>query len=199
MFRHGETDWNKEGRAQGQTVHVPLNETGLCQAEKLAELLANVGLEVVYTSPLKRAHQTALTVSGSLEVPLHLHDGLMERYYGVLEGYKWEEMIEKFPEHRDDILIGKDKTHPDFKQMKAGGAESLLELEDRIYKNIYEIVEGSDCQIIGISTHGTAIYSLLVRLLGRFDFAPIENCETIKLAYCPKLKKFELIQRNYMG
>src|SRR5690606_21641226 len=62
LARHGETDWNREGRWQGH-ANVPLNERGREQARELAQRLAGVAIDVIYASDLARAHETALIVA----------------------------------------------------------------------------------------------------------------------------------------
>src|SRR5258707_14296931 len=69
LFRHGETDWNREGRLQGYT-DTPLNATGLAQAEALAETLRPHRLDAVVSSDLMRAWTTARTFSATFELPL---------------------------------------------------------------------------------------------------------------------------------
>lgn len=62
IFRHGETDYNKQRIIQG-ILDIPLNETGLQQAYALAELLSNSGIQLIYSSKLQRAHRTAEIVA----------------------------------------------------------------------------------------------------------------------------------------
>ncbi|MGA7262389.1 MAG: histidine phosphatase family protein, partial [Stellaceae bacterium] len=71
LFRHGETDWNREGRLQGHT-DTPLNATGLAQAQALAESLRPHRLDVVVSSDLARAQTTARIVAEALRVPLFI-------------------------------------------------------------------------------------------------------------------------------
>src|SRR5262252_5785166 len=77
LFRHGETDWNREGRLQGHT-DTPLNVTGLAQARALAESLRPHQLEAVVSSDLARARTTAQIVVKALRVPLFIEPGLRE-------------------------------------------------------------------------------------------------------------------------
>lgn len=58
IVRHGQTDWNLEGRYQGRT-DIDLNETGIKQAEKIRQELKSVKFDKVFSSPLKRAYKTA--------------------------------------------------------------------------------------------------------------------------------------------
>lgn len=84
LFRHGETDWNREGRLQGHT-DTPLNATGLTQAQALAESLRPHRLDAVVSSDLKRAQTTAQIVAEALRVPLFTEAGLRETDVGAAE------------------------------------------------------------------------------------------------------------------
>ncbi len=84
LVRHGETDWNLEHKAQGQ-VDIPLNATGIHQAEDLRDKLATHDYDICYCSPLKRAAQTAEIVVGG-RTKIIYDDNLKERSFGQLEG-----------------------------------------------------------------------------------------------------------------
>jgi 2,3-bisphosphoglycerate-dependent phosphoglycerate mutase len=83
VVRHGQTEWNKEGRIQGSTDN-PLNSTGREQAGATARALADVKLDAVYTSSHKRARETAATFEG--RAPITAMDEMRERSYGKFEG-----------------------------------------------------------------------------------------------------------------
>ena len=85
LVRHGETDWNAEGRLQGQTDR-PLNEYGRRQAHQLAEELEGEELEAIYSSDLARARETAEIVGRRLEIPVELDPDLREKDWGTWEG-----------------------------------------------------------------------------------------------------------------
>jgi broad specificity phosphatase PhoE len=85
LLRHGQTDWNLEGRYQGHS-DVPLNATGLAQAHAAAERLATVAIDRIVTSPLIRALKTAAIVAEKLGLPLHPDIGLIERNFGSFDG-----------------------------------------------------------------------------------------------------------------
>lgn len=87
-LRHGETDWNKNRLAQGQT-DIPLNETGRDQAAASVPLLVGQGATRIIASPLKRAYETAEIVNRRLNLHITRHDGLMERAFGDFEGKPW--------------------------------------------------------------------------------------------------------------
>jgi 2,3-bisphosphoglycerate-dependent phosphoglycerate mutase len=83
VVRHGQTDWNKEGRIQGGTDN-PLNSTGREQAATMARTLAELKIDAVYSSSHQRARQTAAALEG--RAPVVAMDELRERFYGKFEG-----------------------------------------------------------------------------------------------------------------
>ena len=85
FLRHGETDWNREGRYQG-TSDVPLNATGVAQAHAAAAQLAAVRIDRIVASPLIRALKTAAVVAEKLGQPIHLERALIERNFGSFDG-----------------------------------------------------------------------------------------------------------------
>jgi broad specificity phosphatase PhoE len=84
-LRHGETDWNAQGLSQG-SVDIPLNETGLAQAQEAAAKLRHRGIATIVASPLSRARVTAEIVAGALGRPIAFDDSLREVRFGVQEG-----------------------------------------------------------------------------------------------------------------
>lgn len=85
LVRHGETDWNADGRLQGHTDR-PLNEYGRRQAQQLAEELDGEELEAIYSSDLARARETAEIVGQRLGLPTVLDPDLREKDWGTWEG-----------------------------------------------------------------------------------------------------------------
>ncbi|HYI24706.1 MAG TPA: histidine phosphatase family protein, partial [Thermomicrobiales bacterium] len=92
LVRHGETDWNFTRRYQGQT-DIPLNPVGLAQAENVARIIAaEPAWDVIVSSPLSRALQTAQTIAGATGIdPIRLEADIRERGYGDAEGLTLEE------------------------------------------------------------------------------------------------------------
>lgn len=86
IARHGQTDWNLQHKAQGRT-DVPLNETGIKQAESLRDNIKNIQFTAVYASPLKRAAETA-QIATSNKYDIIYDDRLIERSFGNFEGKK---------------------------------------------------------------------------------------------------------------
>jgi broad specificity phosphatase PhoE len=85
LVRHGETDWNADGRLQGQTDR-PLSDFGRRQARQLADELAGDGLEAIYSSDLARARETAQIVGERVGLPVVLDPDLREKDWGTWEG-----------------------------------------------------------------------------------------------------------------
>ena len=88
LIRHGQTDWNVEGKVQGST-DIPLNETGRRQAACLAKGMAGRPVVQIFSSRLKRAFETARTVGESQNVRVETGEGLEEISFGVWEGLGW--------------------------------------------------------------------------------------------------------------
>ena len=85
FLRHGETDWNAEGRSQGRT-DVPLNAVGVSQARRAALALIDRDIATIIASPLDRALKTAEAVAAALRLPIGTDDDLMEVAFGSEEG-----------------------------------------------------------------------------------------------------------------
>ncbi len=97
FIRHGETDWNKEKRLQGRT-DIPLNDAGRQQARDALKKIIPLNLDLIVSSPLMRAKETALIINEALRLPLHFDDNLVERHFGKIEGMKQDD-IKTYPEH----------------------------------------------------------------------------------------------------
>jgi 2,3-bisphosphoglycerate-dependent phosphoglycerate mutase len=97
LARHGETDWNREGRFQGH-ADPPLNETGRAQAAELAAELEGVELAAVYSSPLRRAVETAAMVAAEHGLEPVAVDALREVDVGSWQGLTRAEIEARFPE-----------------------------------------------------------------------------------------------------
>lgn len=97
LLRHGQTEWNIEGKIQGKT-DIPLNETGLLQARYLAEGVCKNAFRAIYSSPLLRARQTAECIAEKTGLPVRLLPELREVDFGLWEGKGWTEIEKAFPE-----------------------------------------------------------------------------------------------------
>jgi len=100
LIRHGETDWNLNNRYQG-TSDVPLNDTGRRQAAALAEAMRGESWDLIVSSPLSRAYETAKAVAGAIDIPedeIVTDARVQERAYGKAEGLTLVEREEAWPE-----------------------------------------------------------------------------------------------------
>jgi probable phosphoglycerate mutase len=97
LIRHGETAWNAERRLQGH-LDIPLNPEGERQASLLAAALAGEPLDVLVSSDLMRARQTAQAIADLRGMPLQIAPGLRERCYGGFEGLLYAEIEARFPQ-----------------------------------------------------------------------------------------------------
>lgn len=93
LIRHGQTDWNLAGKIQGRQ-EIPLNETGRRQALSLAEAMDGRPVKLVFSSPQKRAYETARAVAERQQVPLLTVFQLAELGYGSWEGRTMKEILE---------------------------------------------------------------------------------------------------------
>ena len=101
LVRHGETDWNREHRFQGH-ADTPLNAAGRRQAVELAELLRGERFAAVYTSPLRRAAETASIVAARLGLQALELEALREIDVGDWQGLTVEEVRTRYPEQLHD-------------------------------------------------------------------------------------------------
>jgi probable phosphoglycerate mutase len=97
LIRHGETAWNAERRLQGH-LDIDLNEEGQRQARALAASLANEHFDVLVSSDLSRATQTAKALGDVTGLPLYIDGRLRERCYGGFEGLLYADIAERFPQ-----------------------------------------------------------------------------------------------------
>ena len=157
LFRHGETDWNREGRLQGHT-DTPLNTTGLAQARALAERLRPHRLDAVTSSDLARAWTTAQIVADGLCVPLISETGLREAHIGEAEGLFWPEVKSRFGEALTDRwFTDDDAAFP--------GGETGLETRRRGLAALRRFVAEHPYRRIGVSTHGAMVRQLMKHAL----------------------------------
>ncbi|HLS92797.1 MAG TPA: histidine phosphatase family protein [Microbacterium sp.] len=149
LVRHGETDWNREGRLQGHS-DIPLNDTGRAQAAAAAEALRGGDYARLVSSPLSRARETAQIIGKALGLDgPEEFDGLKERGYGVAEGLPVAEYWSRFPAGTDV---------PD--------AESDDELLDRALATIVAIAEDAgEAPVIAVA-HGGLIGRVLRHISG---------------------------------
>jgi len=147
LARHGETDWNREGRFQGH-ADPPLNATGRAQAAELAAELKAVGLAAVYSSPLRRALETAQAVAAEHGLDPVAVDALREVDVGSWQGLTRVEIETQFPEQFARWL--------DYDQGWEDG-ESYEEMGRRAVAALLELALAHEGERVLAVTHGGPI------------------------------------------
>ena len=105
LVRHGESEWNRIGRYQGQ-LDAPLSELGLKQADALAERLQNEKLDAIFTSPLQRAKRTAEAIARfHPRLELQEDPALMEIHHGTWQGLFASDVREQYGELLDEWRV----------------------------------------------------------------------------------------------
>lgn len=134
LVRHGETDWNRQGRFQGQR-DIPLNENGKRQGRQAAAFLKGLPLDFAVSSPMQRPKLTAeLILAHHPQISLALNDRLCEISHGTWEGRLEAEIEEAYPGE-----LERWRTQPEQVQMPAG--ENLQQVWDRTVAAWDEIVQ----------------------------------------------------------
>jgi broad specificity phosphatase PhoE len=164
IVRHGESVDDIED-CYGGIADFPLTDAGRETAEKLASKLANTSIKILYTSPYKRAHETASIICKKLGCELKVIDDLRERNsYGVLSGVNKKKAEEIF-----SGILAKLKYEPGdfYSDELVTGAEPLDEFASRVREAFNKVVEDGEGQnIIGIVTHGNVTRAIYRYILG---------------------------------
>jgi broad specificity phosphatase PhoE len=171
LIRHGETDWNAEGRWQG-FASTELNSVGRAQAAALAAFLAQRPISAIYSSDLPRTWQTALPLARALGLQPQADPRWREINLGRFQGLTRAEMLEQYPDEmtaRSADMWG--YTYPE--------GESRRDLQNRAYAAWQSVLKNTlDGHEVAIVSHGGTIKTLLWKLFGEDDArleAPIPN------------------------
>jgi uncharacterized phosphatase len=151
LVRHGETDWNAEGRLQGHTDR-PLNDYGRRQAKELADRLAAEEIAAIYASDLARAKETAEIVGERLGLTVVVDPDLREKNWGSWEG-----------------LTSEERLTVEFE------GESTEEHRERILRSVERIVERHPGQRVVVVTHGGSLRRIQAAVSG-VAMPVIDNC-----------------------
>lgn len=172
FVRHGETDYNRRRIMQGRRIDAELNATGYAQAEALAQRFAEVPLEAVYSSTLKRAAATADAIAARHpDAPRHRLADLDEMSWGIYEGEPVTEVIE-----------------PVFKEMYAQwergvfdhrveDGESILDVQARALQAVDHIVAHHPGETVAVVTHGRFLRVLLASLLEAYGLKRMQEIQ----------------------
>lgn len=147
LVRHGETDWNRTRTIQGQH-DIPLNETGLAQAQAVARRLASESIGAIYSSDLARARETARAVAEVHRLAVIDEPGLRERHWGRFQGYRFDEIEQLAPEAHARMLVRDPAYELD------GGGESITVLVARVRETLDRLARAHAGVTIVAVAHG---------------------------------------------
>lgn len=158
LLRHGETEWNLSGRWQGQAADTPLTGLGRAQAELVARRLQNYSIDIIYSSDLSRAFETAQIVGDAVALAPVAEPGLRESNVGAWTGLTWAEIKARFPAEVAAMLAGED--------VRRGGGESFGELQARLAEAVEALALRHPGQTLLLVSHGAALRSVVAHALG---------------------------------
>lgn len=191
LIRHGQTDWNLEGKIQGRH-DISLNETGRRQAELLAEGMKKRPVVQIFSSRQKRAYETAKAIGKSQNVGVTVIDGLEEVEFGEWEGMTWDEISRKYPKEFEIWCSEPAKITPP-------GGESRPQIYDRVKRALKEVVSLAQGDVAVIS-HGASlayiVSSMLEKELGDHDEIIVKNVSISTVAYDEKTGKYTMLDAN---
>jgi broad specificity phosphatase PhoE len=154
LVRHGQTDWNLEGRFQGQS-DVPLNAEGILQAENLAEKLINEKpFDAIFASDLQRAFRTAEIVAKNIRGTVQIDHRLREVCQGEWEGMLFQDVVNTYQHNWEDRRVNPETTHPP-------GGESVTEVTARMSEAADDIARQYPGGRVLIVSHGLALATLV--------------------------------------
>jgi alpha-ribazole phosphatase len=180
LVRHGETDWNRDGRWQGH-ADTSLNDRGREQARALAEELGSEDVAVVYSSDLSRARETAEIIAAPLGRPVEIDARLREVDVGGWSGLTMAEIDARFPEEVSRWRA-EEATHA------FDGGETYAAMGERVVAAVEEIAERHRDEQVVVVLHGGPIRALLARAAGvtyeeqRHRRAHLDNCGYARVA-----------------
>lgn len=163
VARHGETDWNREGRWQGW-ADPPLNDTGRGQARQLADELRGTRFDAVYASDLRRAFETAEILAAPHGVPVIADAGLREIDVGSWSGLTRAEIEARFP----------DGKRPDGETHEQHGT--------RVRAAVIRIAREHLGERILLVTHGGTIRSIH-DVISELPYHPVPNCHVLEVHF----------------
>lgn len=160
IFRHGQSTYNLEGRTQGQTNDSVLTELGREQAATIGSRLKGKGIEIIVSSPLTRALQTAELANKELNVPVKIDDRFTEVNVGVVEGWHYTKIMAEYGDVFDKLH------HPQAGTDDAcyPGGESKKQVRERVFAGLEEWAAKDEYTSIAVSSHGIMLAQTCVAL-----------------------------------
>lgn len=174
LIRHGETEWNREGRIQGHRDSA-LTPEGIAQARACAARLAAENFDLVIASDLPRVRHTAELLLAGRTLPIQFNGALRERCYGIGEGLTYAELDAIHPDFYSSIRV----TDPDF---AVEGSESRRQFYTRITNAMRGIAAQHAGQRVLMVTHG-GVLAIIYRWLNKMHIASAHRVPIPNVAY----------------
>lgn len=160
IFRHGQSTYNVAGRTQGQTNDSVLTEQGKEQAVLVGEKLQNKKIDIIVTSPLKRAMQTAELANQALNVPVETDEHFIEVNVGVVEGLHYTEIRDKFPDIFEKMHI----PGTEFENVCYPEGETRKQVRERVFAGLEMWAQKPNYKTVAVSSHGIMLSQTLTAL-----------------------------------
>ena len=158
LVRHGETDWNKAQRFQGQ-ANMALNKTGRRQAAALAAALRQAEVNAILASDLQRAQETAHPIAAVFGLPVQLEPRVREMAFGAWEGLSYSQIQQQFPD-------GLAAWQEDALHVSPPGGETLMQVTERVQAALSDLADTYRDRTVVLVTHGGPLRLLLCLALG---------------------------------
>lgn len=179
IIRHGQTNWNKEGRIQGKT-DIELNEEGIKQAQEAKRILKDYPIDMIVSSTLKRARKTAEIINETKQEPIIFDNGIEERGFGDFEGKVRKEIHDEI---LDLEILDNYNLNKEYK-----GVETIRNLCDRVWGLLDELKREYKDKNILLVTHGGVIRAINGYFNGANEDGILKN---LYLQNC-EIKTFEI-------
>lgn len=175
LIRHGQTDINLQQKLQGAKSNQSLNSTGILQAKGVRKVLKKEKIDIVITSPLKRALETAEIINEKIKKNIIIEDLAIERDFGELEHYDVKEFIKEF-RGREEFYYFQYKS------------ESRYALQERAYKLLHKLLDNYKGKTILLVSHAGLIKGILSVILDLpfnkiMEKIKIDNCSITKIDF----------------
>lgn len=158
LVRHGETEWNREQRSQGCSNDIPLSREGLLQAEAVGRRLSGEKIDMVFSSTLLRAYQTAEIIAKHHNLKVSKCSEFIEINFGEWEGLRLLDIKENYNEAYE---VWRKTPH----LAEIPGAERIDQLKARSMKKLYELINSNIDKNILVVSHGISIKVIITAIM----------------------------------
>lgn len=178
IFRHGESTYNQAGKTQGRTNDSVLTDLGKEQALNVGKKLKNKGIELIISSPLVRARETAGLVNKELNLPIITDEHFIEVDVGEVEGMHYKDIKAKysdiFDKMHDKVNMNDNICYP--------GGETRQQVKKRIFEGLNNLSHDKKHNVFAIASHGIMLSQTLIALNGSCD-EDVKNGAILHIKY----------------